>query len=109
MIYDLGLPAILTSFFMCERRKVKYDVLMSENTAVFKQNTVLFSVSDKKVKCLCVVAVIVAEILHFVISYNVVHFVISYHYLRNTGQISDIRYIKGLNVTKYCKSSRLSI
>ena len=68
MIYDLELPAILTSFIMCERRKVKYDVLMSENTAVFKQNTVPFSVSDKIVKCLCVVAVIVAEILHFVIS-----------------------------------------
>ena len=50
---------------------------MSENTAVFKQNTVPFSVSDKRVKCLCVVAVIVAEILHFVISYNVVHFVIA--------------------------------
>ena len=68
MIYDLELPAILTSFIMCERRKVKYDVLMSENTAFFKQNTVPFSVSDKIVKCLCVVAVIVAEILHFVIS-----------------------------------------
>ena len=47
MIYDLELPAILTSFIMCERRKAKYDVLMSENTAVFKQNTVPFSVSDK--------------------------------------------------------------
>ena len=104
MIYDLELPAILTSFTMCERRKVKYDVLCLKTQCLNKIRAV--QLSDKSSQ-MSLVVIIVAG-LHFVISCTMWCIVISYHYL-STGQISDIRYIKGLNVTKYCKSSRLSI
>ena len=59
---------ILTSLIMCNHREMKYDDLMSENTALVKQNMALSVVRDKRVKSNSAVEVIVSETLHFVIS-----------------------------------------